>query len=64
MIVFECYKQKVTFVCAENRKDALSIVRSGELGKYDNVVVKLDTGERFNLSSRRGSEYFGMRQVL
>ena len=61
--------QNIRFVCsgpdavivAEDRKNAVSMVRKGAFKKYGNVVVALGNGETFNLQSCRGKEYFGIK---
>ena len=58
-IKFECYGPN-DIIMAEDRKDAIKMIKSDRLSKYNTVVVALENGERFHLYSPRGMEYFGI----
>lgn len=64
MITFTCWynkKSKATSICCPNRKEALDMIRKNRFDNYEIVVVSVD-GETFNLRSKRGYDYFGIKK--
>lgn len=62
MIVFTCWDSNMntTTYYANNRKEALNMVKNHWFDKYINVVVSIEK-EKFNLNSKRGYNYFGIK---
>lgn len=63
-------RQSIEFICygpdekifSQDRKQALSMVKKGLFKKYKCVVVNLGGIDRFNLRSKRGLGYFGIKE--
>lgn len=68
MITFTCWyneksgvKAKVIIIYCTDRKEALGMIRKGDFDNYKNVVVSVGN-EKFNLNSKRGYDYFGIKK--
>ena len=60
MIEFICWDPKDTII-ANDRQEALNMIRNNKFKKYKNVVVRLSDGD-FNLESYRAKEFFGIKK--